>query len=218
MDKFQTLKEKDNPTNSVYPNIKTQNIPDGGVTTAKILDEAVTSGKLSANSVTSDKIVAGAITTAKIATEAITREKIGSRVITSDQIAHLTIKGVNIATKTIAGLNLIDHTITPTQASDDFITEGRLGSEYWFKDTDFTTKLQMLRWVEDCVRKMRRPIYDDSTYISTIDSISTDQQEITIKCSLPLNGINSSITLSTDQDVIDFYNTTAGNSLCFLGF
>ena len=69
MDKYQTLREKDNPTNDVYPNIKTQNIPDSGVTTAKIANYAITADKIANANITTSKIQNGAVTLSKLGLE-----------------------------------------------------------------------------------------------------------------------------------------------------
>lgn len=116
MDKFQTLREKDNPSNNVYPNIQGQNIPSSAVTTDKIADDAitrakiaskaissseiddggvsatnlasnsVTTAKISSGAVTTSKIDAGAVTTAKIDTGAVTTAKLGAGAVTSDKL------------------------------------------------------------------------------------------------------------------------------------
>ena len=78
MDKLQTLREKDNPENNVFPNIRTGNIPDSGVTTAKINDGAITSAKIASSAVTSAKIGSNAVTTGKIADSAITNGKLAN--------------------------------------------------------------------------------------------------------------------------------------------
>lgn len=46
---YETLKKKTDPTVEVYPNIETQNIPDGAITTDKIVDGNVTKEKLTNN-------------------------------------------------------------------------------------------------------------------------------------------------------------------------
>lgn len=108
MDKYQTLREKDNPTNNVYPNIKGANIPSSSitaskiasnaVTTSKIADSNVTESKLAPNSVTTGKIVSGAISTDKIANEAVTWAKIANGSITNEKIdpASISANSLNI--------------------------------------------------------------------------------------------------------------------------
>lgn len=78
MDKLQTLREKDNPENNVFPNIKTGNIPDAGITTAKINDGAITTAKIASSAVTSAKLASNAVTTGKIADSAITNGKLAN--------------------------------------------------------------------------------------------------------------------------------------------
>lgn len=65
-----TLKEKGTPTNSVYPNIVGDNIPNNAVTNTKIAD----------GSITTNKIVDGAITTIKINDGAVTINKLENNI------------------------------------------------------------------------------------------------------------------------------------------
>lgn len=99
MDKYQTLREKDTPTNNVYPNIKAQNIPSSAITASKIASGAVTASKIgneavqaqhlspacvehnaiALDAVESAQIASNAVTTAKIADDAVTLAKINMK-------------------------------------------------------------------------------------------------------------------------------------------
>lgn len=119
MDKYQTLREKDNPSNNVYPNIQSQNIPTGAVTavkiandavtTAKINGQAVTTAKLANNAVSEDKIDNAAVTTAKLAASAVTTAKLDSSAVTTPKIADGAVTTPKIAggAVTHAKLNLV---------------------------------------------------------------------------------------------------------------
>ena len=206
MDKYQTLREKDNPSNNVYPNIKTQNIPDEGVTTPKIDDDAITTAKIADGAITTAKIVDGAVTTAKISDGSITNAKLGNQIINT----------ANIADNAVTTDKIANGSITSSKIASGVIGEAN-SREWWFKDTDFSTMIEMIQWIEYQLMHNRKPLYNNEQYISSIDCISTDTQEITIKCSVPLQGINTTETLNTDSDVEDFYNSDAGNSLLFVG-
>lgn len=86
MDKFQTLREKDNPSNNVYPNIQGSNIPAGAVTTDKIADFNVTENKIAQNAVTAGKIQNSAVTNNKIANNAVTTDKISDGSVTGAKL------------------------------------------------------------------------------------------------------------------------------------
>ena len=111
MDKYQTLKEKDNPSNNVYPNIATQNIPDSGVTTAKIIDGGITTAKIEDGGVSTTKIANDAVTSGKIADGAVTTAKLGSRAVTGAKIALFTITSSNIGGRAIVSDNIADNGI-----------------------------------------------------------------------------------------------------------
>lgn len=72
-----TLHKKGDNTVDVYPNIKSENIPNDAVSEDKILDGAVTTDKIADDSVTEDKILDGSVTTDKIADSSVTLDKLG---------------------------------------------------------------------------------------------------------------------------------------------
>lgn len=206
MDKYQTLREKDNPSNNVYPNIQSQNIPDGAVTTAKIASNAITNAKIANNAVTGAKIADASISSAKIGNVAITEAKIATGAVSESKIA----------TSAVTESKLSANAVTRDKINPTAITELN-GKITKFSDTSFTTLVDMILWIEYQIKHARRPVYDDTIYLSTIDCISTDNQEITIKCSMPLQGISATETLTSDADVVAFYLTNAGQDLVFYG-
>lgn len=115
-DLITTLKKKGDTSTNVYPNVKSDNIPnnaittvkinDGAVTNAKIYDGAVTSGKLASNSVTTGKLASNSVTTAKINDGAVTITKISDGAVTSQKIALNTITNSHIANNTISAEKL----------------------------------------------------------------------------------------------------------------
>lgn len=114
MDKFQTLREKDNPSNNVYPNVKSQNIPSDAITSEKIVDGAVTLSKLASSSVNSSKIVPEAVTGDKIAPNAVSSSRLASNAVTTPKITDeaITEPKLNIKTNTLA-LYMIEKGISP---------------------------------------------------------------------------------------------------------
>lgn len=134
-----TLKSKSNPTDSVYPNIIVDNIPDGAITTAKILD----------NSITSAKIQDEAITTSKIADDSITRDKIRAKQITYAEIDD----------ETIGTGNIQDDAITHDKIADDSI------DQYQLKDYC----ISKLKMAFNLFQVSMRVQFYDSGYDDTID-------------------------------------------------
>ena len=102
-----TLKTRTNQDN-VFPNIRSANIPDGGVTTAKIANEAIDHNKLAeyavwngnirnrtieANkiaqyAITDNELHGSCVTTNKIADQAVTYEKLGMSSVHDENIAE----------------------------------------------------------------------------------------------------------------------------------
>ena len=114
---IQNLKLKSDPNTIVKPNIVSDNIPSGAVTTskidsnavttAKIADGAVTYPKIADNAISGNKIIDLAITTAKIADGAVTTAKIADDAITWEKIADGTIIDTNIRDNAIHAGKLI---------------------------------------------------------------------------------------------------------------
>lgn len=113
---IQDLKLKSDPSTIVNPNIVSDNIPSGAVTTAKIASNAVTAGKIASGAVTASKIENGAVQQAHISVGAVTEPKIGTGAVTTAKIADGAITGAKIADNTIDGYYKIqDGTITLTK-------------------------------------------------------------------------------------------------------
>ena len=86
-----TLHKKGDASVDVYPNIKSDNIPNGAITNAKIADNAISTAKLQDTSVTTAKIADGAIGFTKIEDGAVTSTKIQDGAITDEKIENETI-------------------------------------------------------------------------------------------------------------------------------
>ena len=84
---YETLKKKDDPTVEVYPNIESDNIPTGAITTSKIPTGAITTDKIADGNVNTSKIADNSITTPKIVSSAITTDKINSKAVTEDKLS-----------------------------------------------------------------------------------------------------------------------------------
>lgn len=117
MNKYQTLREKDHPENSVFPNIDTQNIPDAGVTTVKIADGAITTAKLATGAVTSMQLATDAVDTSNIATGAVTSTKIGSGAVTAVKIASNAVTTGKINDGAVTTAKLADASVTDRKVS-----------------------------------------------------------------------------------------------------
>lgn len=119
--KITTLKGKTSG-DDIYPNVLTQNIPDGGVTTAKVADSGITAGKIADGAVTTAKIGDGNVTTAKIPDSAITTAKIANSAITTSKIQNGAVirSKLDIEFGTLADL-IRDHAITNLSGLISFI-------------------------------------------------------------------------------------------------
>ena len=81
--------------------IDSENIQDGGITTAKLATGAVTAAKIASGAVTTAKIATGAVTTAKIASSAVTADKIASSAVTTDKLASSAVTTAKIASEAV---------------------------------------------------------------------------------------------------------------------
>lgn len=112
-----TLHPKDSPTDSLYPNIKSDNIPNGAVTSAKIGSNAVTSAKIVNSAISTLKINDGAVTEPKIANNAVSTDKIGDNAITT----------IKISDNAVTSDKILDNAITTNKILDNAITLQKMG-------------------------------------------------------------------------------------------
>lgn len=143
MDKYQTLREKDNPSNNVYPNIKAQNIPSSAISASKVASGAITSTKiavgavqqshLSPNAVSTSAVEDGSITSSKIANNAITNAKIANGAITGAKIDPASVQAVHCDITKVALSSLIDDITTIAELVSRLKTYMRLpfARLYW---------------------------------------------------------------------------------------
>ena len=108
-----TLHEKNNPSNKIYPDIKSENIPENAVTTPKLTNNAVTGEKINDGSISTAKIQDGAVTTTKIANGSITGEKIADGSITTNKLGDGAVTTTKIADGSITTNKLGDGSVTP---------------------------------------------------------------------------------------------------------
>ena len=108
---IQDLKLKSDPSTIVNPNIVSDNIPSGAVTTAKIASNAVTAGKIASGAVTASKIENGAVQQAHISVGAVTEPKIDTGAVTTTKIADGAVTWEKIAAGTIIDNNIMDNAI-----------------------------------------------------------------------------------------------------------
>lgn len=112
-DKITTLKQKNDTTVNIYPNIKSDNIPSNAVTeakinlaavsTAKIVDGAVTTAKIEDYAVTENKLYGLSVSTAKIQDSAVTTAKINDGAITNAKLAAASIDEIKMTSQAFYG-------------------------------------------------------------------------------------------------------------------
>lgn len=105
-DTITTLKKKGDSSVNIYPNIKRDNIPNGGVSTSKIEDLAITTAKINDLAITTAKIQNQAVETAKIKDSAVTSDKIADSSVTSNKIANNSVTSSKIPDNSIPNSKL----------------------------------------------------------------------------------------------------------------
>ena len=114
-DLIKTLHKKGDNTVNVYPNIKSENIPDDAITTSKITNNAITTSKISDLSISTNKLQNGAVTTAKILAGAVTYSKIAYDAVTTDNIADGAVTESKIKNSSISNIKIYPGTITSSK-------------------------------------------------------------------------------------------------------
>lgn len=213
MDKYQTLREKNDPSNNVYPNIQTQNIPDGAVITAKLADSSVSSAKIATNAVTTSKLATQSVTANSISDGAVTSAKLATSAVTTNKISPLAVDASCLATNSVTTAKIRDGAVTTQK-----LATGINSVNHPVSETSFTTIAEFVAWIEEQILNGRQAIYYDGMGYSTIGCVSTGGQEVYIYCQFPPNaGLNQTETISSDADVVAMYNGLVGQCLCFIG-
>ena len=125
-DLIKTLNKKGDSTTKIYPNIKSENIPNNAVDTDKIASNAVTTAKIADDAVTTAKIASSAVTTAKIADDAVTGNKIQDGVITTAKLADNAVTTAKLADNAVKNNNIFNGAITEGKISNNVITPAKL--------------------------------------------------------------------------------------------
>ena len=118
-DLIKTLHKKGDNTVNVYPNIKSENIPDNAITTAKISDNAITKDKLSDASISTNKLQNGAVTTAKILAGAVTYSKIADGAVNNEKLSDNAVKTNNIFNGSVTNDKLAEESVKAINLDTD---------------------------------------------------------------------------------------------------
>ena len=126
-DLIKTLHKKGDNTVNVYPNIKSENIPDNAITTAKINNRAVTTDKIDNSAVTNSKLAGSSVTSAKIENGAVTNSKIGAGAITSDKISSEAVTTGKLFNRAVTTDKIENGAVTTNKLGDGAVTTNKLG-------------------------------------------------------------------------------------------
>lgn len=116
-DVITTLHKKGDNTVNVYPNIKSDNIPDDSITTDKIVNNAITTDKIESGSITRSKLIAGVISSNELASNSVTTTKILDDSITEIKLASNSISNDKIQNNAITNEKINDNEIERTKLS-----------------------------------------------------------------------------------------------------
>lgn len=100
----------------INPNIVSENIPAGAITSSKIASGAVAGGN----------IIDGAITTAKVADEAITSAKLSNNAVSASKIQGSAVVGGKIADGAITEAKIDNGAVTRTKIASNAVNKGKM--------------------------------------------------------------------------------------------
>lgn len=123
-----TLKTRTNQDN-VFPNIRSNNIPSGAVTTLKIADDAVTNAKIANGAISNGKLADSSITTSKIVDSSVTTSKLADGSVTQAKIAPNAIGYAQIEDGAVFGDKIPDESISGSKLAEDSITMGSFSTD-----------------------------------------------------------------------------------------
>ena len=114
-----TLHKKGDSTVEIYPNIESDNIPNGSITQDKIANGAIGTNQILANAITSAKIASNAVTSGKLATSSVTTDKINDGSVTTSKIDNLSINENKIQDDSISNEKLKNGAVTYDKLGTD---------------------------------------------------------------------------------------------------
>lgn len=201
MDKLQTLREKDNPSNNVYPNILTGNIPNKGVTRAKIDDNAIDTQQLATQSVTEAKIFDNAVSTDKIQDNAVTTGKIANAAITQNKLGLNAVGTYNIEASAVTNAKIANNSVTFIKAKKTINTLDVYLGSITTLDQLKSALLDFLQ--ESYIIKMFQGV-QDTYYLDFSISVDLTRGEVYY-----LQGDGNSGVIDSDADAVDFMENIA---------
>lgn len=202
MNKYQTLREKDHPENSVFPNIDTQNIPDSGVTTAKIADGAITTAKIATGAVTNACLATDAVDTSNIVAGAVTSTKLGVNAVTSGKIASNAVTTGKIADGAVTTAKLGDASVTDRKVSFQIV---KLAD--FLYDNNATTLARALDFLRDLLLNhvMLDTFYSSDNLVAEINSVKISLYSgVLLVYMLKTGGWSEVATITTDAELTTF--------------
>ena len=125
-DLIKTLKSKNDNTINIYPNVKSENIPDSAITNSKIQDNAISTSKIQDNAISTSKIQDNAISTSKIQDSAITTSKINDNSISTSKIQDASITTSKIEDLGISYSKIQDGAIGESKLQNYIISKNKM--------------------------------------------------------------------------------------------
>lgn len=126
-DLIKTLHKKGDNTVNVFPNIKSENIPDNAVTTAKINDNAIVTSKIANSSITNSKLAGSSVSSAKIESGAVTNSKLGAGSVTADKISSEAVTTGKLFDRAVTTAKLENGAVTTDKLGNSAVTNAKLG-------------------------------------------------------------------------------------------
>lgn len=126
-DLIKTLHKKGDNTVNVYPNIKSENIPDDAITTAKITNNAITTSKITNNAITYSKLASNSVISVKIESGAVTNSKLGAGSVTADKISSEAITTAKLFDRAVTTSKIENGAVTTDKLGNGAVTNAKLG-------------------------------------------------------------------------------------------
>ena len=107
--------------------VTTDKLANGSSTTPKLADAAVTEAKLANGSVTGAKLASGAVTTAALPDAAVTTPKLADAAVTEAKLANGSVTGAKLASGAVTTAALPDAAVTTPKLANAAVTQTKLG-------------------------------------------------------------------------------------------
>jgi hypothetical protein len=174
-EKLDTLEaEIEGIESNINPDIDTDSLVDGSVTTPKIADLAVTTDKINNNSVTEVKLTTGSVTNTKLGANAVTAVKISNNAVTEDKILNGAITTNKISNNAVTEDKILNAAVTSAKLAQDVLDRFDQNIPFKFSVSTFNSNRLRIEAAEVTLNDSSKLSASTGSSLITFDGMEID--------------------------------------------